>query len=95
MFTGAIESENTVLPNYVHEMLLIKEGLSFDNASMSYSEITQRDFYKMYKNIIGLTGTLGNERDREKLSQDYEADFFEVPRHLRTDVKVSYVEKPK
>lgn len=95
VFTGAVESENTVLPNYVHEMLLIKEGLSFDNASMSYSEITQRDFYKMYKNIIGLTGTLGNERDREKLSQDYEADFFEVPRHLRTDVKVSYVEKPK
>ena len=43
----------------IHEMVEIKEGFEPDNHSVTFSAVTQHDFFNMYNKILGVTGTIG------------------------------------
>ena len=74
-------------------MLELKEGLKLKESSVSNSMITQKSFFNMYKHITGLTGTVGNERDRDILKEAYEVQLFKMPRNKASRQKVMYIKR--
>lgn len=53
----------------IHEMVQIKEECSPDDHSVTYSSVTQHDFFNKYNKILGVTGTVGTKKDRIDLKQ--------------------------
>ncbi len=76
--------------NYIHEMLELKEGLKLKESSVSNSMITQKSFFNMYKHITGLTGTVGDEKDKKILEKTYRVKTFKMPRSKASKQKVMY-----
>ena len=81
--------------NYIHEMLELKEGIKIKETSVSNSMITQKSYFRMYDHITGLTGTVGNEKDKEILEETYSVKTFKMPRNKVSKQKVEYVKREK
>ena len=61
--------------NFLHEMVEIKESLEPKRYGISYASVTHHDFFNLYKTILGVTGTIGTDRDRKDLKEIYNVDI--------------------
>ena len=41
-----------------------KEGMNPSNHIVTYTSVTQHDFFNIYNKILGVTGTVGTDKDR-------------------------------
>ena len=78
----------------IHEMVEIKEGFEPDNHSVTFSAVTQHDFFNMYNKILGVTGTIGTEKDKKDLKKIYGVEIFKAPRHFIKEKKINCLARP-
>ena len=53
-----------------------------DNHTVTFTSVTQHDFFNMYNKILGVTGTIGTEKDKSDLKKIYGVEIFKTPRHF-------------
>ncbi|MDR0738845.1 MAG: hypothetical protein LBF33_01675 [Oscillospiraceae bacterium] len=73
---------------YIHEMIEIKEGLKFRSSSVTRCAVSQLVFFNMYKNLCGVTGTIGSEHEHELFRRHYNVEVFKVPTNWQSKVRI-------
>ena len=81
--------------NFLHEMVEIKESLEPKRYGISYASVTHHDFFNLYKTILGVTGTIGTDRDRKDLKEIYNVDIFKCPRHFIREKEINIIQRHK
>jgi preprotein translocase subunit SecA len=64
-----------------HQFLEYKHGLDIQPETKTGAELSHPIFFGGYKLLLGLTGTLGDESERNEISRIYGIDNFDVPPH--------------
>jgi len=90
-----LKKPNSKWKDSIHEMVEIKEGISPDHNSVTYTAVTQHDFFNLYNKIVGVTGTVGTDKDRKDLKSIYGVEIFKCPRHFLREKKVKSTERPE
>ena len=75
------KKENLRWTGYIHELVESKENVKVKNPLFSFCSINQKIYFNKYRNICGVTGTLGDLNDQELLQKHYNVTIFKVPRH--------------
>ena len=86
---------STYWPNYVQNMVEIKETIKPSPASISFCQVTQQTYFNLYSKIVGVTGTIGSESDEQILKEGYNVGIFKVPRNVPTKIEVFYKNRPE
>jgi preprotein translocase subunit SecA/ankyrin repeat protein/TPR repeat protein len=84
-----IDKENTGRAHHhsrfesgIHEFLELKHGIEPEDLSLVASSKAHVPFFKDYRQILGITGTIGEACEREELRSIYAIDrIFDVPTH--------------
>ena len=63
----------------LHEFLELKAGLTLQEESLTAASLSHPIFFSRFKNLYGVTGTLGTLKEREELRTIYSVDTFDVP----------------
>jgi preprotein translocase subunit SecA len=71
--------ENVHWTNGLHQFLEIKHGLPVTTEGMTSNFISNLGHFDKYKELYGLTGTLGSEKSKEFLKKTYQTELFKVP----------------
>ena len=81
---------------YVHEMIEIKEEICLKSTSVTRCAVSPMIFFGAYKNLVGVTGTTGNEKE-ELFKNIYKLSTFKVPtyREVRRDVAIKIYDPEK
>ena len=80
-----IDYENTgvILKNStwsgLHQFLQIKEGLTFTEENINSSFMSYLSFFKKYKIINGITGTLGSKKTQQAMKIIYKINLLRMP----------------
>ena len=80
-----IDYENTgvILKNSVwsglHQFIQIKEGLALTEENINSSLMSYLSFFKKYKIINGITGTLGSKRTQKAINEIYHINLLRMP----------------
>lgn len=72
----------------LHEFVEVKEGIEPETESNTIASISHPSFFSNYKTIFGLTGTIGNEIEREEILNIYSLDSFNVPPNFSCQRKI-------
>ena len=67
--------------NGVHEFVEVKNHLQPQAQSDTAAALSHPVFFNLYKNIYGLTGTMGEEIERQEVADIYKVTSFDVPPH--------------
>lgn len=67
----------------LHEFIEAKHNLPINEETYSSSALCHPVYFSNYKEIYGLTGTLGLKIEREELEKTYGIDSFDVPPHRK------------
>ena len=92
--TTGYKKPNEKWENFIHEMVEIKERIPLKKTTMSYCSITQCLFFNLYKEIIGVTGTIGEASDENFLKDTYNINIFKVPRNIPPRKPIYYKTRP-
>jgi preprotein translocase subunit SecA len=79
--TGRI-SQGTQWQHGIHQFTQVKEGLLPKPESLTAASIAHPTFFSQYKEIYGLTGTMGELAERDEIQKIYAVENFDVPPHL-------------
>ncbi|KAF6205815.1 hypothetical protein GE061_019989 [Apolygus lucorum] len=63
----------------LHQFLQLKHNCKLSVQSLKAVFISNVAYFKLYRNLYGLTGTLGSKAERKLLEDVYEADFVTIP----------------
>lgn len=63
----------------VHQFLQIKHGLKLSPPSKTAASISHPAYFNQYQYILGLTGTMGEQTEREEIQTIYGVDSFDAP----------------
>lgn len=74
----------------LHQFLQIKHGCRVSSLSLKSVFISNVTYIKKYNKKYGMTGTLGNLQEREKIKKVHNIDFVTIPRHVTRNF-VEYV----
>ena len=66
----------------LHAFVKAKHNLPIKNATLTAASISHVAFFRQYKRIIGLTGTIGENQERIEVRTLYDLDIFDVPSHM-------------
>lgn len=66
----------------LHQMLQVKEGLPVRAETLTASSIAHSTYFNGYRNIFGVTGTMGEDVERNEIQKIYVIDSIDVPTHL-------------
>ncbi|CAF4220180.1 unnamed protein product [Rotaria sp. Silwood2] len=75
-----VEQLNTRWSNRLHQFLQLKHCGKLNDEGLKAIFMSNMNFFKLYKNLNGITGTIGGQEERKLLSLEYEVDCFELPR---------------
>lgn len=100
-----IDAKNTGRLNYgcqwkdgLHQFLQEKHTLNIETESLTAASCAHSSYFDLYKQIIGLTGTMGEHVERKEVEKIYNVDTFDVPPHrpiLRQKLPAKIVAKDK
>ncbi|CAF4321397.1 unnamed protein product [Didymodactylos carnosus] len=76
--TGIVQS-STNWSDGLHQFLQIKHNLKMTSETFTTNFLSNIGFINNYKNIYGLTGTLGSEKAKRVLKDVYNVDLVNVP----------------
>jgi preprotein translocase subunit SecA len=76
--TGIVQS-STNWSDGLHQFLQIKHNLKMTSETFTTNFLSNIGFVNNYKNIYGLTGTLGSEKAKKVLKDVYNVDLVNVP----------------
>ena len=65
----------------LHEMVEVKEGIKVKPENGTIASISHPSFFDDYVTIFGITGTVGEQAEREEIQMVYRLDSFDVPPH--------------
>ena len=65
--------------NGIHEFVEVKAEIEIQSESGIISSISHPSYFEDYKEIYGLTGTLGEKQERDEILQMYKLGNFDVP----------------
>ena len=89
-----IDYENTgvILQNSVwsglHQFLQIKEGLTFTEENINSSFMSYLSFFRKYKIINGITGTLGSVKTQRAMNIIYKINLLKMPPFKETSLQI-------
>lgn len=63
----------------LHQFIQLKHGCKTSLQSLKAVFVSNVTYFKKYKNLYGLTGTLGSHRERDQLGEIYNVDFANIP----------------
>ncbi len=63
----------------IHSFLEVKHGLKVRPEDGTCLQVTHYQYFNMYRYLFGLTGTLGNEPERDLLKMFYNIDLVDSP----------------
>ncbi|CAF4586954.1 unnamed protein product, partial [Rotaria magnacalcarata] len=66
-----VEQLNTRWSNGLHQFLQLKHCGKLSDESLKAVFISNMNFFKLYDNLNGMTGTIGGQEERELLSLEY------------------------
>jgi preprotein translocase subunit SecA len=79
---------NTVWPDGLHQFLQLKHDISISTETMTSSFISNLWYIKKYKNLFGLTGTLGSDAEDKFLKSIYDLDVsLKIPTYRVKNLK--------
>ena len=67
--------------NGVHEFVEVMNHLKPETQSDTAAALSHPAFFNLYKNIYGLTGTMGEDIERKEVAEIYKVASFDVPPH--------------
>ena len=67
--------------NGVHEFVEVMNHLKPETQSDTSAALSHPAFFNLYKNIYGLTGTVGEDIERKEVADIYKVSSFDVPPH--------------
>ncbi|WP_264336629.1 DEAD/DEAH box helicase [Wolbachia endosymbiont (group B) of Chorthippus brunneus] len=73
------DQANSQWDEALHQFLQLKHGCKLSLQSLKAVFISNVSFFKLYRNLYGLTGTLGSQRERDLLQEIHEVDFVTIP----------------
>jgi hypothetical protein len=81
-----VEQMNTNWNNGLTQFLQLKHSLKLTDESLKAVFISNINYFKRYKNINGMTGTIGGVKERSLLADNklYDLNFFEAPRFKKS-----------
>jgi len=74
-------SHGTQWPGGLHQFIEIKHGIPPTPESNTIAAISHPVFFAEYRELYGLTGTIGEEVERSEIKTIYNVDIFDVPTH--------------
>lgn len=66
----------------LHQFLQVKERLDVTVETMTAGSIDHANFFKLYRWIFGLSGTVGQRIERNELFEVYNVDCYDIPPHF-------------
>ncbi|CAF3824772.1 unnamed protein product [Adineta steineri] len=75
-----VEQLNTRWSNGLHQFLQLKHNGKLSDESLKAVFMSNMNFFKIYDNLNGMSGTVGDQEERKLLSLEYGTDCFELPR---------------
>ena len=79
-FTGRV-LEGRRYSDGLHQALEAKEGLQIQDENQTLASITYQNYFRMYENLSGMTGTAKTEED--ELIQIYNLEVVDIPTNVR------------
>jgi len=76
----------------IHEFVEVKEGLIPEEESSIIGSISHPTYFQNYKTIFGLTGTVGEEIEKNEISKIYNIELYHLPRNFKERL---VIEKPE
>uniref|UniRef100_A0A182PM01 Uncharacterized protein n=1 Tax=Anopheles epiroticus TaxID=199890 RepID=A0A182PM01_9DIPT len=73
------DQANSQWDEALHQFLQLKHGCKLSIQSLKAVFISNVSFFKKYKSLYGLTGTLGSKIERDLLKQIHQVDFVTIP----------------
>lgn len=71
----------------LHQSIEVKEGLKFTNPTKANSKMSFQKFFRMYKVLCGMTGTVKNIE--KELWQIYELNIAKIPTRVEKKIKIN------
>ncbi|XP_075145075.1 uncharacterized protein LOC142220069 [Haematobia irritans] len=63
----------------LHQFLQLKHGCKLSLQSLKAVFVSNVSYFKLYRSLYGLTGTLGSQKERNLLQDLHKVDFFMLP----------------
>lgn len=77
-----VEQLNTQWSHGLHQFVQLKNKEKLTDESLKAIFMSNLSFFRSYKGRInGMTGTLGQKKEKELLAKNYGVDFFTLPRY--------------
>lgn len=68
-------------PNGIHEFVEVKHNFQPARESDTVAALSHPEFFGLYKNVYGLTGTMGEDIERREIAEVYKVISFDTPPH--------------
>jgi len=63
----------------LHQFLQVKHGLTITPEALTAASLGHPTYFRGYRRIVGLTGTIGEPVEREEIKKIYDVETFDVP----------------
>jgi len=67
----------------IHEFVEVKEGLIPEEESCIIGSISHPTYFQNYQTIFGLTGTVGEEIEKNEIQKIYDVELYHLPRNFK------------
>uniref|UniRef100_A0A183CQJ9 SECA_MOTOR_DEAD domain-containing protein n=1 Tax=Globodera pallida TaxID=36090 RepID=A0A183CQJ9_GLOPA len=81
------QQRSTSLSDGLHQFLQLKHGVRMDPETLVTSFITNSSFVERYKQIYGLSGTLGTKYEHSFLKDHYKVDITLMPTYKQSQLE--------
>ena len=89
--TGRVQ-HGTKWSGGIHEFVEIKEWLIREEETSVIGSISHPTYFKNYQTIFGLTGTMGEDIEKEEISKIYDVELYCLPRNFKVQLIIEKAE---